>query len=108
MNPFNPEKRFWLAVILRAAEDLFISSPVTRCSCGSRMCYACTKAKEDKLIRQNAYSFLFHNSPMICRHRKFVFENAGVNLKYHKWPEIRKQADEFELNIEDRFQCSGS
>jgi len=90
MNPFAPEKRLWLAVVLRAVENLFLDNKGKDSDHG----------KNNKSIRQNAYWFLFGNSPELQRHRKYVFENAGVNPKYHKWRKIRRRADEFELSIE--------
>lgn len=86
MNPFRSEQRLWLAVVAKAAEDLFFSDGKMQ------------GGKYSSLVRKSAYSFLFSNAPSLARYRKLVFENAGLNPKYPKWRELRKQADEFELN----------
>ncbi len=88
-----PEQALWAAVIHQAVTDLFWLPKLTDKTAPEavqRLQGACS-------IRCSAYSFLFSNLPMFNRHRRWVFESAGIgDLDLRK---LRKQADEFQRSL---------
>ena len=74
-NKTMPEQKLWAAVIMQAIDDLTFY-PKTKMTHGRQFL---TQKTNSHRIRDDARSFFFNNSPIISRHRKFVFVSAGLD-----------------------------
>ena len=85
-----PERVLWINIIQRAVDDLFFLPQLRN----TKPISASKQMQFAKNTRKSAYNFLFLNSPLFAEYRRFVFENAGIELV--KMKGLRRRADRFE------------